>query len=218
MTMFMKRLTIWLVIFLIPSTCFAHGGRTNKDGCHHNRKTGEYHCHGKTPSTHPQGSPSNTYDRKQFGNWIDADGDCQNTRHEVLIEESFIPVTFKTPRQCFVISGEWHDPYTGRVFTDPSLLDVDHVVPLKEAFLSGANQWSRQKKIQYTNDLNNKDDLIAVYRGANRSKGAKDPALWLPPNEHYHHEYIRIWLEIKMEWGLSIDPEEARVIKRMLEE
>ena len=98
------------------------------------------------------------------------------------------------------------------------MLDVDHVVPLKEAFLSGADQWSRQEKIRYANDLKNTDHLIAVYRGANRSKGAKDPALWLPPNIDYHHEYIRIWLEIKMEWGLSIDPEEARVIKRILEE
>ena len=126
----MKRLLIWLVIFLIPATCFAHSGRTNKDGCHHNLKTEEYHCHGKKRTTPSPGSPSSTYDRKQFGNWIDADGDCQNTRHEVLIEESRIPVTFKTSRQCIVISGEWHDPYSGRVFTNSSLLDVDHVVPL----------------------------------------------------------------------------------------
>ena len=172
--MVMKRLLIWLVIFLIPATCLAHGGRTNKDGCHH-RKTGEYHCHGKKDSTPPQGSPSHTYDRKQFGNWIDADGDCQDTRQEVLIEESRIPVTFKTARQCRVIAGEWHDPYTGRVFTNPSLLDVDHVVPLKEAFDSGAKAWSRQEKILFANDLENKDHLIAVYRSANRSKGGERP-------------------------------------------
>ena len=214
----MKRLLIWLIIFLIPPTCLAHGGRTNKDGCHHNRKTGEYHCHGKKDSTPPQGSPSHTYDRKQFGNWIDADGDCQDTRQEVLIEESVIPVTFKTTRQCEVGSGMWVDHYTGSVFTNPSLLDVDHVVPLKEALLSGADQWSAQKKIEYANYLKNKDHLIAVYRGANRSKGAQDPARWLPPNQAYHREYVSIWLKIKKEWGLSMDPEEARVIQRILQE
>ena len=165
----------------------------------------------------PRSTSPLTYDRKQFGNWIDADGDCQNTQHEVLIEESRIPVTFKTSRQCIVISGEWHDPYTGRVFTDPSLLDVDHVIPLKEAFLSGAKEWSKEKKRRYANDLQNTDHLIAVYRGANRSKGARDPARWLPPNEVYHQEYVTIWLEIKEKWGLSMDPEEARVIKRILE-
>ncbi len=121
----------------------------------------------KKRTTPSPGSPSSTYDRKQFGNWIDADGDCQNTRHEVLIEESRIPVTFKTSRQCVVISGEWHAPYTGRVFTDPSLLNVDHVVPLKEAFLSGDNTWRRQKKVLFANDLKNKDHLIAVFRSAN---------------------------------------------------
>ena len=212
----MKRLLVWLVIFLIPSTCFAHRGGTNKDGCHNNRKTGDYHCHGKKQSSIPEVKPSITYDRKQFGRWIDADGDCQNTRHEVLIEESLIPVTFKTSRQCFVTSGQWLDPYTGRVFTDPSLLDVDHVVPLKEAFDSGAKEWSRDKMVRYFNDLEHKDHLIAVDRSANRSKGARDPARWLPPNQDYHREYIRIWQKIKKDWGLSSDPEEARVIERIL--
>ena len=214
----MKRLLIWLIIFLIPSTSFAHGGRTNKDGCHHNRKTGEYHCHGKKRSPSLPESPSLTYDRKQFGNWIDADGDCQDTRQEVLIEESVIPVTFKTTRQCEVGSGMWIDHYTGSVFTNPSLLDVDHVVPLKEAFDSGAKDWRREKMRQYFNDLTNTDHLIAVYRGTNRSKGARDPAHWLPPNQAYHREYVTIWLEIKKAWGLSLDPEEAKVIQRILQE
>ena len=166
----------------------------------------------------PRSTSPLTYDRKQFGNWIDADGDCQNTRQEVLIEESRIPVTFKTARQCWVIAGEWHDPYTGRVFADPSLLDVDHVVPLKEAFDSGANHWSGEKMKQYFNDLTNTDHLIAVYRGTNRSKGARDPAHWLPPNKEYHQEYVTIWLEIKKAWKLSLDPEEAKVIQQILHE
>lgn len=159
-----------------------------------------------------------SYSRSQFGNWIDADGDCQNTRHEVLIEESQVPVTFKTARECFVIAGKWIDPYTGRVFTDPSLLDVDHVVPLKEAWVSGAQNRSRQKKRAFANELNNKDHLIAVYRGANRSKGAKDPAQWLPPNHSYHQEYVRIWALIKNQWGLSMDASERKIIQQILKE
>ena len=211
----MKLHIITLSFLLLASSCFAHGGRTNKDGCHNNRKTGDYHCHGsKNPQQRTQQRQG--YDRSQFGNWIDADRDCQNTRHEVLIEESLIPVTFKTSRQCFVISGQWLDPYTGRVFTDPSMLDVDHVVPLKEAFDSGAKNWNRQKKRQYANDLRNKDHLIAVYRGANRSKGAKDIAQWLPPNKDYQKVYIRIWVEIKKQWGLVFDPAEIKVIQSLL--
>ena len=56
--------------------------------------------------TAPRSTSPLTYDRKQFGNWIDADRDCQDTRQEVLIEESRIPVTFKTARQCRVLAGE----------------------------------------------------------------------------------------------------------------
>ena len=70
----------------------------------------------------------------------------------------------------------------------------------------------------FANDLENKDHLIAVYRSVNRSKGARDPARWLPPNEAYHQEYLRIWRGIKKAWGLSMDPEEASVIQRILHE
>ena len=205
-----------LATLIIASTCLAHSGRTNKDGCHTNRKTGGYHCHGKKRPSTPQSAPSDTYDRSQFGGWTDADGDCQNTRHEVLIEESQTPVTFKTGRECLVTKGLWVDPYTGRSFTDPSMLDVDHVVPLKEAYQSGARSWSREKKRRYANSLRNKDHLIAVYRGANRSKGAKDPASWLPPNKDYHKTYIENWLAIKREWGLEMDAREARAIQKIL--
>ena len=135
-----------------------------------------------------------------------------------MIEESLVPVTFKTSRQCVVVSGKWLGPYTGHVFADPLLLDVDHVVPLKEASLSGANDWSRQKRIQYAKNLKNKEHLIAVYRSANRSKGGRDSARWLPPNTEYHQKYVSIWREIKEKWGLSLDPEEAKVIQRILKE
>ena len=158
----------------------------------------------------PRSTSPITYDREQFGDWIDADGDCQDTRQEVLIEESVIPVTFKTTKQREVASGMWIDPYTGSVFTNPSLLDVDHVVPLEEAFHSGAKKWSSEKKKQYANDLTNKDHLIAVHGGTNRSKKSKDPAQWLPPNTKYHREYVRIWRAIKEKWGLSMDREEEK--------
>ena len=156
------------------------------------------------------------YNRSDYGGWIDADGDCQRTRSEVLIEESTSPVTFQSSRNCKVISGTWNDPFSGRTFTDPSMLDIDHVVPLKEAHQSGAWKWPRNKKQQYANFLTNKRHLMAVYRSENRSKGHKDPAEWLPPNESFIKEYARIWIQIKNEWGLTADAEELRALKRIL--
>ena len=81
------------------------------------------------------------YDRKARKHWIDADRDCQNIRHEVLIEESLTPVTFKTDKVCRVVSGSWSGAYWGEVFTDASKLGVDHLVSLKEAHESSGHVW-----------------------------------------------------------------------------
>ena len=148
------------------------------------------------------------YNRKEFGGWIDADKDCQDTRQEVLIRQSAIPVTFDE-KGCKVLAGEWHCPFTGRTFFDPRKLDIDHLVPLKEAFVSGGKYWEREQKREYANDLSHPYALIAVAAGANRSKGSRDPANWMPPNTDFHVEYIRRWLDVKRANGLNFDSEEV---------
>ena len=125
------------------------------------------------------------YDRKSYRHWIDEDKDCQNAHHEVLIEESLSTVGFKSSKGCRVVSGSWNDPYSGRTIIDATKLDIDHMIPLKEAHQSGAANWSRERKRAYANDLDDPDTLIAVDRRLNRQKGAKDPAEWLPPNPAY---------------------------------
>jgi hypothetical protein len=67
------------------------------------------------------------YNRKAWKHWIDEDKDCQNARHEVLIEESLSTVVFKTAKGCRVVSGIWNDPYSGKTITDASQLDIDHL-------------------------------------------------------------------------------------------
>ena len=112
------------------------------------------------------------YERKSYRHWIDEDCDCQKARHEVLIEESLSTVGFKSSKGCRVVSGSWNDPYSGRTITDATKLDIDHMVPLKEAHQSGAANWSRERKRAYANGLDDPDTLIAVDRGLNRQKGA----------------------------------------------
>jgi len=114
------------------------------------------------------------------------------------------------------ISGKWHDPYTGRVFTGPGDLDIDHMVPLKEAHRSGAAAWPVTRKRAYANDLKHEDALIAVDLSANRSKGSRDPAEWLPPNRAFHCTYVRLWRRVKTIWGLAMDRDEVAVIARVL--
>ncbi len=156
------------------------------------------------------------YNRSDYGGWIDADGDCQRTRSEVLAEESKISVSFKTNRNCKVTVGKWNDPFSGRTFTDPSMLDIDHVVPLREAHQSGAWKWPKEKKQRYANFLVGKNHLMAVHLSANRSKGYKDPAEWLPPNIEFIKAYAKIWIQIKNEWRLTADKNELDALKRIL--
>ena len=157
------------------------------------------------------------YDRSDWPHWKDIDGDCIDTRHEVLSEESSSPVSMKVDDECRVASGEWADPYTGLDFTDPSALDVDHMVPLANAHLSGGWQWSREEREAYANDLSDAEHLIAVQAAANRSKGARGPEEWRPPNEDYHCEYAQIWINIKARWGLSATAAEWLALLEMLD-
>jgi len=211
----MKFTTI-VASLLFSSGVLAHGGGLDRFGCHHGRTAGGHHCHRGTLTGGQSRSRAAAYEREDYlPRWADADGDCQNTRQEVLIAESRVAVTLG-PGQCRVIAGQWHDPYTGRVFTDPGDLDIDHLVPLKEAHDSGAAAWSQSRKQEFANDLSHPEALIAVYNGANRAKGAHDPASWLPPNVAYRCAYIRAWMQVKDHWGLTMDRDEARAVAAIL--
>jgi hypothetical protein len=156
------------------------------------------------------------YDRDEYlTNWLDRDGDCIDTRDEVLILESAIPVTL-SDNGCDVLAGLWNDPYTAISFTSPSDLDIDHLVPLSEAHDSGAAYWTTEEKRAFANDTTTAHALIAVDASANRSKGARDPALWLPTNQTYHCEYVRNWVDIKNKYNLSMDEDEQSVIESVL--
>ena len=142
------------------------------------------------------------YNREDWGSWIDEDKDGLNTRHEVLAEESLIKPVISNNK---VIKGKWFDKYTGKYFTNPSDLDIDHLVPLKNAHISGASNWSKRKKNRYYNYLKYDNHLIAVSKNANRNKSDKSPVEWLPPNKEYQCEYVREWYKIKKDWGLTIE-------------
>ncbi len=156
------------------------------------------------------------YDRVQWRHWIDADGDCQDTRQEVLIAESTTQVGFKTAKKCRVASGTWDGPFTGRQFTDPRKLDIDHMVPLENAHRSGGWAWNRAKKMRFANDLSYDGHLNAVHYLANRSKGSRGPQNWKPPDHSYWCEYAIHWITIKVAWKLTATKRELAALKQML--
>ncbi len=156
------------------------------------------------------------YDRDDWRHWTDEDRDCQNTRHEVLIEESRTDVVYKTGEQCKVKAGEWYGAYTGVVVTDPAKLDIDHFVPLANAHKSGGWSWSSERKRSYANSLDDPGHLIAVTSGANRSKGAKGPEEWRPSNEAYSCQYALDWIKVKQTWELTATPAETSALQELL--
>lgn len=146
------------------------------------------------------------YNRDEWGRWADADRDCQDTRQEVLIAESEVPVTFVDPaKPCRVLAGRWTDVYSGQTYTQPSDLQIDHVVALEEAHNAGGWRWTPEQKKAYFNDLDNPGHLVAVSQSSNASKGSRPPAQWMPPNPAYRCEYIRQRVKVFQKYGLSYD-------------
>ena len=149
------------------------------------------------------------YDRGEWKHWI---GDrCNDTRQQVLREQA---KSFKLDAEkCRVTSGEWIDPYTGKTFTDPSKLDIDHVYALGAAAKNGGNDWSAAKKQQYAND---KSQLLAVSASANRSKSDKNPAEWWPENDAYSCQLATKYVDVATKYRLQFSKADVKVLEKGL--
>ena len=154
------------------------------------------------------------YNRALFKHWIDADKDGCDTRAEVLIEEAVTKP--KVGSKCLLTGGKWLSAYDGKSVSKSSDLDVDHMVPLAEAWDSGAQAWDAKKREVYANDQTDPRHLIAVTGASNRSKSDRDPAEWMPTNKAYTCEYLVNWISIKVRWSLSVDKKEKDFITTAL--
>lgn len=154
------------------------------------------------------------YQRSAFPLWVDADKDKCDTRAEILIIESKTKPVLGP--KCKVISGKWYSWYDGKTWTKPADVDIDHVVPLKEAWESGAKSWTKEKRTRYANDLAFAWGLDAVTDNVNSSKSDKDPAQWMPPLKTVYCSYATHWVAVKYRWKLTIDPAEFKKLASVL--
>ncbi|WP_331741336.1 HNH endonuclease family protein (plasmid) [Streptomyces sp. NBC_00963] len=153
------------------------------------------------------------YERTKFKHWVDADHNGCNTRAEVLIAESRTKPVIEAG--CKIASGTWYSYYDGVTVTAPGGLDIDHMVPLAEAWDSGASNWTAARRQAYANDLDAPRSLVAVSAKANRSKSDQDVTDWLPPLADARCQYASDWTSTKLRWGLSIDSAERTALEHI---
>lgn len=156
--------------------------------------------------------------RVHFKHWLsdETSQTCFNTRALVLSRDSIDEVRTTERNECVVGSGFWRGKYSGQSFIKAGSVDVDHVVPLHNAYYSGAWRWSQSRRCHYSNYIQNRYHLMTVSRTENRIKGADGPELYMPPNEEFQCKYLSYWLKIKKVWGLSMTELEYNSIQQTI--
>ncbi|MFC9426738.1 HNH endonuclease family protein [Streptomyces sp. NPDC056987] len=154
---------------------------------------------------------SSGYSRDLFPHWITQSGAC-NTREVVLKRDGTSVVQDSS---CAATSGKWYSPYDGATWSAASDVDIDHMVPLSEAWKSGASSWTTAQRQAFANDLT-RPQLIAVTDNVNQSKGDKDPANWMPPLASYKCTYVRAWVQVKYYYSLKVDSAEKTALTNAL--
>jgi hypothetical protein len=151
------------------------------------------------------------YNRDLFPHWITQSGTC-NTREVVLKRDGTNVVQDSA---CAATSGSWYSVYEGATWTAASDVDIDHLVPLAEAWDSGADSWTTARRQSFANDLT-RPQLIAVTDNVNQSKGDQDPATWMPSRTTYRCTYVRAWVQVKYYYDLSVDSAEKSALTSYL--
>ncbi|MFE4216894.1 HNH endonuclease family protein [Streptomyces sp. NPDC056844] len=154
---------------------------------------------------------SSGYSRDKFPHWITQSGAC-NTREVVLKRDGTGVVQDSA---CAATSGTWYSEYDGATWTAAADLDIDHMVPLAEAWRSGASGWTTAQRQSFANDLT-RPQLIAVTDNVNQSKSDQDPGEWLPSRAAYRCTYARAWVHVKHYYGLSVDTTEKSALQSVL--
>lgn len=154
------------------------------------------------------------YTRSKFPTWSDADGDTCDTRAEVLVAEAVKPPTLLPT--CRLTGGRWYSRYDGVSTTDRSVLGIEHLVALKEAWQSGARFWTSATRRTFANDLAYRPALNVATERVLRARGSAEPHRWLPPRASTRCSYVAQWVAVKWRWRLGVDLAEKRFLTRRL--
>ncbi len=163
-------------------------------------------------------APQTGYDREgQFGPaWLDVDSNGCDTRNDILLRDLDDAVV---DDRCRVLTGQLIDPFSGdtidfqRGESTSVLIQIDHVVPLSNAWQTGAAQLDQSTRLRLANEPLN---LIAVQGRLNAQKGDGDAATWLPPRREFWCEYVARQVGVKSHYGLWVTQPEFDRIEKIL--
>lgn len=179
------------------------------------------------PETH-----GDTYKREQFPHWSsapDAPFSGWDMRDATLVSQALGSevITDDSGQRAVKIVGEWPNTYVDgkSIRGDAKQFDIDHMIPLKEAWISGAHAWTTSQREEFANDLGDplretdQSNLFVTPASVNRSKGDRDPAEWMPESSEKARAcwYARQWVRVKQKWELTVDPAESSALTQMLE-
>jgi Protein of unknown function (DUF1524) len=154
--------------------------------------------------------PMTGYSRDRFGDgWATQSDGCES-RVDVLLDDG----THVTHHGCTVVSGHWVSLYDGVVVTSPHKLDIDHIVPLANAWVTGARAWTTAQRVAFANDVHR--ELVAVTAHSNRSKGDEAPPGYEPPARSDDCQYAERWITVKSAYHLTITSAEHDALASML--
>jgi hypothetical protein len=159
-------------------------------------------------------SPNGPYRREEWPHWSDIDGNGCDARQDALVAWSLVPATVDRSHTCRVVAGSWVSPYDLKASNNPGDFDVDHLVPLENAFVSGGWQWDAPRRRAFANT---QSELVVASASANRSKGADAPDRWRPPDRDAWCAYADGWVSVKGAWGLTVTTIERDALGQMLD-
>ena len=209
-----RTLLLLLLVVILATSCAYFSGRSGSEA-QTSTASAEASLDGLEVS---EPGSTNGYSREKFPHWSKAsefgwdppESSC-NAREAALIRDG---QDVEVGKECKVKSGTWFDPYTAKTYTEPSDIDTDHVVPLANAWRSGASSWDNGARERYANDP---EVLLSVEDNANQSKGDKGPEAWKPPNEAEWCDYAVRWIGIKDKYDLSVNEQEKDALVEMLD-
>lgn len=142
-----------------------------------------------------------------------SNGACSGIREETLRRQSLVEPVLDG---CRVVSGEWIDPWTGRLHGNADDMAVVPAVPFAEAMRSGAGEWADSWLEAYVSDLETPWAMLAVAKGSASERGGRDPASWLPANDRLRCDYVSMWVAVKHRWRLGADAREMKIVRQAL--